>query len=581
MVTGRSKSFSASATSAEPLDGYCAPQNTASIWRCGSSMPASAYASYAASTIMSWGSLSQFSPNLQQPMPTIATLSRIAWWFIAAGSYGGGVVHASSRRPGRVQCADMPRLRIGLAGAGLIGATHSAALREIAGAWGDRLELAAVADPQRERRERFVEAFGWRRATADPADVLGDAGAALVCPPTRFPARLPRARRRRGGRAPVLREADRHVARRGGRDGRRRATRRRSCAGGARPALLARLHRHARAAAGCRPSPGGLVPGRSVLPDPRPARHGLAQGPGAVRRRDADRARRPRRRSAHLDVRPARPRPRRRAQPCGASRHRGLRRRRSRVHHRRARAAAERLARHGGQAVQPPAGGLLPPRLRRQRARHVRRGGMAARRPPHGAPGRGRGRPPLHGHARAARRHLRALARAALLHAGPGLRRGPARGSSARARPGRRGRGAARGGGDLPCGTERRRGRRVGPRRPRRLTGVGLHVDSARMAADGTVTRLTEARVRRLERRVAAVETAVKDTHLRLEQAIDLLTRLVRVVAVLNDRMKRNLGKLDTRQDRVTQSILAGRTADTKRLTALARRLDTLERILS
>src|SRR5262245_8824888 len=27
---------------------------------------------------MSWGSLSQFSPNLQQPMPTMATLSRMA-----------------------------------------------------------------------------------------------------------------------------------------------------------------------------------------------------------------------------------------------------------------------------------------------------------------------------------------------------------------------------------------------------------------------------------------------------------------------------------------------------------------------
>src|SRR5262249_26032898 len=30
----------------------------------------------------SWGSLSQFSPNLQQPMPTIATLSRIACGFM-------------------------------------------------------------------------------------------------------------------------------------------------------------------------------------------------------------------------------------------------------------------------------------------------------------------------------------------------------------------------------------------------------------------------------------------------------------------------------------------------------------------
>src|SRR2546426_9946382 len=31
---------------------------------------------------MSWGSLSQFSPNLQHPMPTMATLSRMASGFI-------------------------------------------------------------------------------------------------------------------------------------------------------------------------------------------------------------------------------------------------------------------------------------------------------------------------------------------------------------------------------------------------------------------------------------------------------------------------------------------------------------------
>src|SRR5262245_33271080 len=78
MLTGRSYILSASATSAVPLDGYCAPQKTASICACGSSRPASAYASYAASTIMSSGDLSQFSPNLQQPIPTMATLSRIA-----------------------------------------------------------------------------------------------------------------------------------------------------------------------------------------------------------------------------------------------------------------------------------------------------------------------------------------------------------------------------------------------------------------------------------------------------------------------------------------------------------------------
>src|SRR5438876_2670587 len=36
---------------------------------------------------MSCGSLSQFSPNLQQPMPTMATLSRMARGFIAGGAY--------------------------------------------------------------------------------------------------------------------------------------------------------------------------------------------------------------------------------------------------------------------------------------------------------------------------------------------------------------------------------------------------------------------------------------------------------------------------------------------------------------
>src|SRR5215475_16125132 len=90
MLTGRSYILSASATSAVPLDGYCAPQKTASICACGSSRPASAYASYAASTIMSCGSLSQFSPNLQQPMPIMATLSRIASGVMAGEGYGGG-----------------------------------------------------------------------------------------------------------------------------------------------------------------------------------------------------------------------------------------------------------------------------------------------------------------------------------------------------------------------------------------------------------------------------------------------------------------------------------------------------------
>src|SRR5947207_15591657 len=63
---------------------YCATGTDA--FRCGLSMPASSYASNAASTIMSCGSLSQFSPNLEQPMPTIATLSRMACGFMSTST---------------------------------------------------------------------------------------------------------------------------------------------------------------------------------------------------------------------------------------------------------------------------------------------------------------------------------------------------------------------------------------------------------------------------------------------------------------------------------------------------------------
>src|SRR5437867_2374772 len=43
---------------------------------------------------MSWGSLSQFSPNFEQPMPTMATWSRMASGFIAARAYDPGSVAA-------------------------------------------------------------------------------------------------------------------------------------------------------------------------------------------------------------------------------------------------------------------------------------------------------------------------------------------------------------------------------------------------------------------------------------------------------------------------------------------------------
>ena len=54
------------------------PANTLphqAAWMSFGPMPASSKASYAASTIMSSRLLFQFSPNLTQPMPTMATLS--------------------------------------------------------------------------------------------------------------------------------------------------------------------------------------------------------------------------------------------------------------------------------------------------------------------------------------------------------------------------------------------------------------------------------------------------------------------------------------------------------------------------
>ena len=99
-------------------------------------------------------------------------------------------------------------------------------------------------------------------------------------------------------------------------------------------------------------------------------------------------------------------------------------------------------------------------------------------------------------------------------------------------------------------------------------------------SGDGKVVRLTDERLRRLGRRMEAVEAGIKGTNARLDQAIDVLTRLVRIVAVQNDRVNRNFGQLGIRIDRLARSILAGRTTDTRRLAALERSLESLERKL-
>ena len=85
------------------------------------------------------------------------------------------------------------------------------------------------------------------------------------------------------------------------------------------------------------------------------------------------------------------------------------------------------------------------------------------------------------------------------------------------------------------------------------------------------VVALASGRVRRLERRLDAVEA-------RLDQATDVLTRLVRIVAVLH---RRHGGGPEERVERLTRAVTRGRTDDLKRLVGLERRLAQLERRLS
>ena len=87
------------------------------------------------------------------------------------------------------------------------------------------------------------------------------------------------------------------------------------------------------------------------------------------------------------------------------------------------------------------------------------------------------------------------------------------------------------------------------------------------------VVALTEARLRRVERRVDAIEA-------RLEQATDVLTRLVRIVAVLNRRYGRSAEGGVERVERFTRAVTRGRTADLRRLVTLEKRLARLERLL-
>ena len=91
------------------------------------------------------------------------------------------------------------------------------------------------------------------------------------------------------------------------------------------------------------------------------------------------------------------------------------------------------------------------------------------------------------------------------------------------------------------------------------------------------VVPLADERLRRLERRLAILEGSQAGEP-RLDQAIDVLIRLVRVVAVHHAQTKRQLTQLAARTDRMTRAVAAGRTGDLRRLAQIERRLQTLER---
>ena len=91
-------------------------------------------------------------------------------------------------------------IRIGLIGAGVIGATHSAVLQQIARELAGRVELVAVADPDPARREIFQQLYGYHHTFAGADELLDHAGinAVFVCTPTRFHAAAVQAAAARG-----------------------------------------------------------------------------------------------------------------------------------------------------------------------------------------------------------------------------------------------------------------------------------------------------------------------------------------------------------------------------------------------
>ncbi|HYD47736.1 MAG TPA: Gfo/Idh/MocA family oxidoreductase [Terriglobales bacterium] len=91
-------------------------------------------------------------------------------------------------------------VRIGLIGAGVIGATHSAVLQQISRELPGRVELAAVADPDPSRRELFQQLYGYSMAFASAEELFehGEPSAIFICTPTRHHAAMVHAAAERG-----------------------------------------------------------------------------------------------------------------------------------------------------------------------------------------------------------------------------------------------------------------------------------------------------------------------------------------------------------------------------------------------
>ena len=91
-------------------------------------------------------------------------------------------------------------VRIGLVGAGVIGAAHSLVLQQIRRTAGARVELVAVADPVAERRALCADLYGYHQLYSDAQELLvrAEINTVFICTPTRFHAEAVHAASARG-----------------------------------------------------------------------------------------------------------------------------------------------------------------------------------------------------------------------------------------------------------------------------------------------------------------------------------------------------------------------------------------------